>query len=93
MIFYLDNQRSSGPGSKAGRFDSKGLNENLAREIPRTSHARRRRRLHAGDVTSLARIITGWSFAEAGSELGEPGSFLFKTNWHEPGAQTLLGKS
>ncbi len=45
------------------------------------------------DVASLARIITGWSFAEAGSELGEPGSFLFKSNWHEPGAQTLLGKT
>src|SRR5208337_2316265 len=33
MIFFLDNQRSIGPGSHAGRLDGKGLNENLAREI------------------------------------------------------------
>jgi uncharacterized protein (DUF1800 family) len=93
MIFYLDNQRSSGPGSKAGRFDSKGLNENLAREILELHTLGVDGGYTQADVTSLARIITGWSFAEAGSELGEPGSFLFKTNWHEPGAQTLLGKS
>lgn len=44
-------------------------------------------------MTALARIITGWSFAEAASETGEPGAFLFKSNWHEPGAQTLLGRT
>jgi uncharacterized protein (DUF1800 family) len=93
MIFYLDNQRSIGPGSKAGRFDSRGLNENLAREILELHTLGVDGGYTQADVTSLARIITGWSFAEAGSELGEPGSFLFKTNWHEPGAQTLLGKT
>jgi uncharacterized protein (DUF1800 family) len=93
MIFYLDNQRSIGPGSKAGRLDAKGLNENLAREILELHTLGADGGYAQADVTSLARIITGWSFAEAGSETGEPGSFLFKTNWHEPGAQTLLGKA
>ncbi len=93
MIFYLDNQRSIGPGSKAGRFDSKGLNENLAREILELHTLGVDGGYTQADVASLARIITGWSFAEAGSELGEPGSFLFKSNWHEPSAQTLLGKT
>jgi uncharacterized protein (DUF1800 family) len=44
------------------------------------------------DVTSLARIITGWTFAGREGRLGAPGSFVFNANAHEPGAQRLLGK-
>ena len=93
MIFYLDNQRSIGPGSNAGRFDGKGLNENLAREILELHTLGVDGGYAQPDVTALARIITGWSFAEAGSETGEPGAFLFKANWHEPGVHNLLGKN
>jgi uncharacterized protein (DUF1800 family) len=92
MIFFLDNQRSIGPGSHAGRLDGKGLNENLAREILELHTLGVDGGYEQGDVTALARIITGWSFAEGSSETGEPGAFLFKSNWHEPGAQTLLGR-
>jgi uncharacterized protein (DUF1800 family) len=92
MIFFLDNQRSIGPGSHAGRLDGKGLNENLAREILELHTLGVDGGYSQADVTALARIITGWSFAEASSEIGEPGVFLFKSNWHEPGAQTLLGR-
>ena len=92
MIFFLDNQRSIGPGSHAGRLDGKGLNENLAREILELHTLGVDGGYSQGDVTALARIITGWSFAEAASETGEPGAFLFKSNWHEPGPQTLLGR-
>ena len=93
MIFYLDNQRSIGPGSNAGRFDGKGLNENLAREILELHTLGVDGGYAQPDVTALARIITGWSFAEAGSETGEPGAFLFKANWHEPGVHNLLGRN
>src|SRR5437879_6541021 len=34
MLFFLDNQQSLGPDSRAGRNRNRGLNENLAREIP-----------------------------------------------------------
>ena len=44
------------------------------------------------DVTSLARIITGWSFAGRNSRNAAPGSFVFNANAHQPGPQTLLGK-
>jgi len=44
------------------------------------------------DVTSLARIITGWTFAGRQGQLGTPGSFVFNANAHQPGSQTLLGK-
>jgi hypothetical protein len=33
MLFFLDNQQSLGPDSRAGRNRKRGLNENLAREI------------------------------------------------------------
>ena len=33
MLFYLDNSRSIGPKSVAGLVNTRGLNENLAREI------------------------------------------------------------
>ncbi len=45
------------------------------------------------DVTSLARIITGWTFAGRQGQLGTPGSFVFNANAHQPGAQRLLGKT
>ena len=93
MIFYLDNQRSIGPGSMPGRLDGKGLNENLAREILELHTLGVGGGYAQADVTNLARILTGWSVAEASSEVGEPGAFLFKANWHEPGAQALLGKT
>jgi uncharacterized protein (DUF1800 family) len=92
MLYYLDNQRSIGPGSAAGRFAGKGLNENLAREILELHTLGVGGGYSQADVTALARIITGWSFAEAESEIGEPGGFVFKANWHEPGAPALLGK-
>jgi uncharacterized protein (DUF1800 family) len=92
MIFYLDNQRSIGPNANAGRLGGRGLNENLAREILELHTLGVDAGYTQADVTELARILTGWSFAEAESGNGEPGSFLFKANWHEPGPHNLLGK-
>jgi len=93
MLFYLDNQRSIGPNSAAGRFAGKGLNENLAREILELHTLGADGGYAQADVTALARILTGWSFAEPDSGVGAPGSFLYKANWHEPDAQILLGES
>jgi uncharacterized protein (DUF1800 family) len=45
------------------------------------------------DVTSLARIITGWTFAGRQGQLGPPGGFVFNANAHQPGPQRLLGKT
>ena len=93
MILFLDNQRSIGPNAAAGIFAGKGLNENLAREILELHTLGVASGFTQGDVSELARILTGWSVAEAESESGEPGAFLFKPNWHEPGERTLLGKT
>jgi len=56
---YLDNQRSSGPNSAAGRFAGKGLNENLAREILELHTLGAEGGYSQDDVTALARILTG----------------------------------
>ena len=93
MLDFLDNRQSIGPGSPAGKRRGRGLNENLAREILELHTLG----VHGGysqdDVTSLARIITGWTMVGREAVLGFPGSFAFNAALHEPGPQRLLGRS
>jgi uncharacterized protein (DUF1800 family) len=93
MLFFLDNQQSLGPDSRAGQNRKRGLNENLAREIMELHTLGVAGGYSQDDVTSLARILTGWTFAGRQGKLGAPGSFIFNANAHEPGAQPLLGKT
>src|SRR5450755_301985 len=92
MLFFLDNQESLGPDSRAGQNRKRGLNENLAREIMELHTLGVGSGYTQEDVTSLARIITGWTFAGREGKLGAPGSFIFNANAHQPGPQSLLGK-
>src|SRR5258705_554195 len=92
MLFFLDNQQSLGPDSRAGQNRKRGLNENLAREIMELHTLGVGGGYTQDDVTSLARIITRWTFAGRQGQLGVPGSFVFNANAHQPGAQRLLGK-
>ncbi|TMJ51799.1 MAG: DUF1800 family protein [Alphaproteobacteria bacterium] len=92
MLFFLDNQQSLGPDSRAGQNRKRGLNENLAREIMELHTLGVGGGYTQDDVTSLARIITGWSFAGRQAQLGPPGSFVFNANAHQPGPQTVMGK-
>ena len=92
MLFFLDNQQSLGPESRAGENRKRGLNENLAREIMELHTLGVGGGYSQDDVTSLARIITGWTYAGRQGQLGEPGSFVFNANAHQPGPQRLLGK-
>jgi len=93
MLFFLDNQQSLGPDSRAGQNRKRGLNENLAREIMELHTLGVGGGYSQDDVTSLARIITGWTFAGRQGQLGSPGSFVFNANAHQPGAHRLLGKT
>ena len=92
MLHYLDNQQSIGPNSQAGLRQKRGLNENLAREIMELHTLGVDGGYTQDDVTSLARILTGWTIAGRSGKLGEPGTFVFNPNAHEPGPQILLGK-
>jgi uncharacterized protein (DUF1800 family) len=93
MLFFLDNQQSLGPDSRAGQTRKRGLNENLAREIMELHTLGVGGGYSQDDVTSLARIITGWSFAGRQGQLGAAGSFVFNANAHQPGPQRLLGRT
>jgi uncharacterized protein (DUF1800 family) len=92
MLFFLDNQQSLGPDSRAGQNRNRGLNENLAREIMELHTLGVGGGYTQDDVTSLARVITGWTFAGRQGQLGQPGSFVFNANAHQPGPQTVTGK-
>jgi uncharacterized protein (DUF1800 family) len=93
MLAYLDNARSFGPTSIAGRNRKRGLNENLAREILELHTLGADGGYAQSDVTSLAQILTGWTFAGAQGQVGEPGLFTFFARAHEPGDRRLLGKT
>jgi uncharacterized protein (DUF1800 family) len=93
MLFFLDNQQSLGPDSRAGKNRNRGLNENLAREILELHTLGVGGGYTQDDVTSLANIITGWTYAGRLGQLGEPGSFVFNANAHQPGAQRVMGKT
>ena len=92
MLFYLDNVESMGPNSVAGINRDKGLNENLARETLELHTLGVRSGYTQADVTSFAKVLTGWTWFQPG-EPGHGGEFIFNRLLHEPGAQTVLGKS
>ena len=60
MLLYLDNVRSVGPSSVAGR-KNRGLNENLAREILELHTLGPDGGYDQSDVEQFARVLTGWS--------------------------------
>jgi uncharacterized protein (DUF1800 family) len=92
MLFFLDNQQSLGPDSRAGKNRNRGLNENLAREILELHTLGVGGGYSQYDVTSLAHVITGWTYAGRQGQLGTPGTFVFNANAHQPGAQRVIGK-
>ena len=93
MLFYLDNVRSIGPDSIAGRNRGAGLNENLAREILELHTLGVRTVYTQDDVTSFAKVITGWSIVPFKQDPIHGGEFIFNERMHEPGAQTVVGKT
>ena len=92
MLNFLDNAQSVGPDSRAGQNRKAGLNENLGREILELHTMGVGSGYTQGDVTELARILTGWTLVGREGRLGEPGTFAFNPNAHEPGPGRLLGR-
>jgi uncharacterized protein (DUF1800 family) len=89
MLFYLDNARSVGPDSPAGQRRQLGLNENLARECLELHTVTASSGYTQGDVTSFARILTGWSVEAKDEPLG----FRYRPRAHDPGEHTVLGQT
>jgi uncharacterized protein (DUF1800 family) len=88
MLLYLDNAGSVGPNSPGGERSHRGLNENLARECMELHTVSPASGYTQEDVTSFARILTGWSVELKDDPLG----FVFRPRIHEPGQHTLMGR-
>jgi uncharacterized protein (DUF1800 family) len=93
MLFYLDNAQSIGPDSIAGLNREKGLNENLAREILELHTLGVRSVYTQDDVTSLAKVLTGWTILPTATNPDHGGEFVYLKRGHEPGPQTMIGKT
>jgi uncharacterized protein (DUF1800 family) len=88
MLLYLDNASSVGPNSRFGSRSGRGLNENLAREVLELHTLSPAGGYTQGDVTQLARVLTGWSVEQRRPPLG----FVFRAATHEPGGKAVLGR-
>jgi uncharacterized protein (DUF1800 family) len=93
MLVYLDNFTSIGPNSVAGINRSRGLNENLAREILELHTLGVRTGYTQDDVTRFAHVLTGWTLLPIADNPDNGGEFVFNRRLHEPGPQIVVGKS
>jgi uncharacterized protein (DUF1800 family) len=102
MLAFLDNQYSIGPNSRAAQTAARrnakrqlGINENLAREILELHTLGVNGGYSQTDVTTFAKVLTGWSIGGGQGRLagGMPGQFYFREAMHEPGDQRFLGKT
>jgi len=103
MLMYLDNYLSIGPNSPLAahpeylpaflRERMTGLNENLGREILELHTLGVRSGYTQADVTTLAKIITGWTIYGPNQAPASGNLFHYVDFAHEPGSQTFLGKT
>jgi uncharacterized protein (DUF1800 family) len=93
MLFYLDQAASMGANSIAGINRTRGLNENLAREILELHTLGVRSGYTQDDVIAFANVLTGWTFLPPGDNPEHGGEFSFNPRLHEPGAQKVIGKT
>ena len=92
MLRYLDNFVSVGPESPLGQRTHRGLNENLGRECMELHTCSLAAGYTQSDVTNMAKILTGWSIGPSTAGADATG-FKYYPNWHEPGAQMMMGQS
>jgi uncharacterized protein (DUF1800 family) len=86
MLLFLDNAASFGPDSPLGQRTHRGLNENLARECMELHTVSPLAGYTQTDVTSFAKILTGWSI----DLKADPPGFRYRPFAHEPGVHTVL---
>ncbi len=83
MLIYLDNVRSVGSRSDAGRRTGRGPELRMAETLLTQFTYGPGAAVQEIDIVNLARMLTGWTVGAQGSE--RPGSFVFREDWHDPG--------
>ncbi len=87
MLAYLDQPKSMGPHSPAGRKRGRGLNENLARELIELHTLGADGGYTQDDVRAAARVLTGLDHDGGAFET------TYRPNWAEPGIHRVLGRA
>jgi len=82
MLIYLDNNISMGANSVAGINGTRGLNENLAREIMELHTLGVRTGYEQDDVTRFANVLTGWTIIPPAGDPVHGDEFIFNTRMH-----------
>jgi uncharacterized protein (DUF1800 family) len=93
MLAFLNNAMSIGPHSVAGINRTRGLNENLAREILELHTLGVRTGYTQDDVISFANVLTGWTIISTQNNPEHGAEFIFNRRLHEPGPQQVIGKT
>ncbi|HJU16908.1 MAG TPA: DUF1800 family protein [Stellaceae bacterium] len=93
MLIYLNDNQSIGPDSVAGINRGKGLNENFGREILELHTLGVRSGYTQADVIRFAKALTGWTLRPPVTDPDIGGRFVFVPRTHEPGPETILGKT
>ena len=88
MLYYLDQWLSVSPQPARAGQNSRGLNENYARELMELHTLGVQGGYTQEDVKELARILTGWTVAPRADN-----GFQFVMRLHESGQKTLMGQS
>ena len=86
MLLSLSQNSSVGPRSPRGLTGSRGLNENLGREILELYSLGADGGYTQGDVVELALLLTGLRVK------ARDGSVSFRPNIAEPGIRTIMGR-
>jgi len=95
MLFYLDNWQNVSPdrAQAGGRFakqkakQSRGLNENYARELMELHTLGVDGGYTQQDIIEVARCFTGWTI----NQPNRGGEFMYNDRVHDKGEKTVLG--
>jgi uncharacterized protein (DUF1800 family) len=92
MLVYLDNTENTAPGSPGARGAEGGLNENFAREVMELHTLGVDGGYTQEDVTTLARVFTGWRVNSPNSHEFPGVAAIFAGNRHDYAPKVFLGR-
>ena len=92
MLYYLDNQDSTAPGSPSASTLFSDINENYARELMELHTLGVDGGYTQQDVTTLAHILAGWGFNYQSLSAGSGPAFAFTASRHDPSEKIFLGQ-
>jgi uncharacterized protein (DUF1800 family) len=92
MLFYLDNWQNTTPNASKGKGKFNGINENYARELMELHTLGVNGGYSQKDVTTLAEILTGWSFKRSGIAEDDKSGFQFIADRHDSRSKVFLNQ-